>query len=259
MPSGDDLNTYHRLLGDLFDRADRVVAFTGAGISTESGIPDFRSPGGLWTKRRIIDYDEFIASPQARLEDWQRRFEMEDQLGAVAPNVGHYALANLVEAGKITHVVTQNVDALHQRSGIPDDKVIELHGNSTYAKCLTCGLVHTIAAIRAEIERKPEAPACVSCGGIVKSAVISFGEQMPQEAMLRAQRAALGADLFLAIGSSLVVYPAAGIPLMAKQNGAELLILNRDPTELDSYADYVVNRSIGEVLSPFAKPENRQN
>jgi len=247
----DNLNAHHTLLEQLFSECNKAVVLTGAGISTESGIPDFRSPGGIWENYRIIEYDEFVASEEARQEDWRRRFDMEKEFGSAEPNAGHRALANLVKRDIISHVITQNIDGLHQRAGVPDDKVIELHGNTTYANCISCQLVHELDEIRAGFEETGRSPRCKSCGGVVKNSVVMFGEQMPLDAMQAAENATLGADLFLAIGTSLVVYPAAGFPLIAKRNGAKLVILNRDETELDNYADHVIHAGIGASLSPF--------
>lgn len=236
-------------LSALVHDARMVVVLTGAGISTESGIPDFRSPGGIWSKYRIIQYPEFVRSEAARLEDWRRRFDMEDALGAVAPNAGHAWLAELVASGKCPAVITQNIDGLHQASGIEADRVIELHGNARHALCLDCGLRHEIAECRAMLEETGRAPACRQCGGVVKSAVVMFGEAMPQTPLEQANLLAEGCDLFIAIGTSLVVQPAAMLPLVAKRAGAKLVILNREPTELDEFADLVINAEIGETLS----------
>ncbi len=236
-------------LRDLLDDARNVVVFTGAGISTESGIPDFRSPGGLWTKFKPIQFEDFLASADARREYWRRRFATLDPMEQAEPNRGHRAVARLVEQGKVTMVVTQNIDGLHQQSGVPDDQVVELHGNATYARCLDCGLRHEILPIRTAFLNDGVLPVCDSCGGTVKSATISFGQAMPQGAMARAEQATLAGDLFLAIGSSLVVYPAAAFPVVAKRNGAQLVILNRDPTDLDDHADLVLHDEIGPVLS----------
>lgn len=234
------------------ERASRVVVFTGAGISTESGIPDFRSPGGLWTKMSPINFDVFLSSPEMRREAWRRKFEIDKTIVAAEPNKGHMAVAKLVDAGKVTHVITQNIDNLHQNSGIPASKIIELHGNGTYAKCLDCGLRHELDEVKALYDASDAAPACKSCNGIVKSATISFGQAMPEEEMRRAEEATLACDLFLAIGSSLQVFPAAGFPIMAKRNGAKLVILNREPTELDQIADLVIHDEIGPTLAPIA-------
>ena len=234
------------------DDAHRIVAFTGAGISTESGIPDFRSPGGIWTKMAPIYFDDFVASDEMRREAWRRKFAMEETFGKATPNKGHMALAKLVDEGRISHVITQNIDNLHQDSGVPDDKVIELHGNSSYAKCLDCHTRYELEPIRVTFEETGEAPLCASCGGFVKTATISFGQAMPEKEMERAQEATLTCDLFIAIGSSLQVYPAAGFPVLAKRNGANLVIVNREPTELDQIADLVINAEIGETLGPVA-------
>ena len=236
-------------LAKLIKNAKRAVVFTGAGISTESGIPDFRSPGGYWSKNRVIYFDEFVRSRDARVEAWTRVFDGRSSIRAATPNAGHRAVAKLVEQGKVTHVITQNIDGLHQKGGVPDDKVIEVHGNATFAKCLACGLRHEFEDLEAAFKESGEPPVCRSCKGIVKSATISFGQAMPEEEMERAADAVLACDLILAIGSSLVVYPAAGLPIAAKRNGAKFAILNRDPTELDHMADLVVNAEIGATLS----------
>lgn len=239
----------HDDLKKLIERSERAVVFTGAGISTESGIPDFRSPGGYWTKNRIIEFDEYISSRDARVEAWTRLFESRGMWSKATPNAGHRAVARLVELGKVSDVITQNIDGLHQAAGVPTSKVIEVHGNATFAKCLSCGLRHEFADLKPAFEASGEPPSCRSCHGIVKSATISFGQPMPEEEMARAEEAALGCDLFLAIGSSLVVYPAAGLPIAARRNGAKLVILNRDPTDLDELADLVVNAEIGPTLA----------
>jgi NAD-dependent deacetylase len=229
-------------------RARRAVVFTGAGISTESGIPDFRSPGGIWTRMAPIDFSDFLASEEARRETWRRRFAMEETFRTAVPNRGHRSVAELVHRGKAAAVITQNIDGLHQASGIADDRVIELHGNTTYAHCLDCKGRYELEVLRLAFERAGEAPGCDDCGGFVKTATISFGQAMPQEAMRRAEIETLAADLFIVLGSSLVVYPAAGLPELAKHNGANLVIINREPTGLDAIADLVLNRPIGETL-----------
>lgn len=233
----------------LIDESNRAVVFTGAGISTESGIPDFRSPGGRWTKMAPIQFGDFVAHEHMRRESWRRRFADEDTWRNARPNAGHLAIADLVQRGKVSAVITQNIDNLHQNSGIPADRIIELHGNGTYAKCLSCGKRHELDVIKQTFVGRGEIPACGACGGILKTATISFGQTMPEEPMLRAEEETLACDLFLAIGSSLVVYPAASFPIGAKRNGARLVILNRDPTPLDDYADLVVNAEIGPTLS----------
>lgn len=235
-------------LAGLIRSARRTVAFTGAGMSTESGIPDFRSTGGIWTKMMPVEFQDYVRDPAARRISWQRRFEMEETWNAVQPNDGHRAVAELIAQGRVSHVITQNIDALHQASGVPDGQVIELHGNTRYAKCLDCGTRVEISDIRAHFEAHDDAPDCLQCGGIVKTATISFGQPMPQDEMARAEAASLACDLMLVMGSSLAVYPAAGFPLMAKRNGARLAILNRDETPQDRFADLVVNAGIGPTM-----------
>lgn len=239
-------------LSELFASSERAVAFTGAGISTESGIPDFRSPGGMWNKTFPIPYDQFISSREMRNEAWRRKFAMEETFRAARPGRGHRALARLIETGKLSAVITQNIDNLHQESGIPSEKVIELHGNGSYATCLECAKRYELDWVRERFEStNGMAPDCLACNGPVKAATISFGQSMPEAAMQRAAEETAEADLFLAIGSSLVVWPAAGFPAMAKKNGARLVILNREPTELDPLADLVSRDDIGDVLEPF--------
>ena len=244
----DETETEAATLAGMIERSRRAVVFTGAGISTESGIPDFRSPGGIWTQMAPIYFDDFLASEAARRETWRRRFAMEDTFRAAAPNRGHRAVDALVRRGKVSAVITQNIDGLHQASGIPDEKVIELHGNTTYATCLDCGERYEIEDLRLAFERDGAAPRCARCRGFVKTATVSFGQTMPETAMRRAEIETRAADLFIVLGSSLVVYPAAGFPELAKRNGAGLVIVNREPTGLDGIADLVVHDSIGDVM-----------
>jgi len=239
-------------LQEMVHQAGTIIPFTGAGISTESGIPDFRSPGGVWTRYRPIPFDEFLGSQEARNESWRRRFAMEEQFGGAKPGRGHRALASLYRLGKAPAVITQNIDNLHQASGIAPEHVVELHGNTTYALCLDCNERFELSWVRQRMDRGNGcAPDCPTCGGFIKTATVSFGQAMPDAAMRRAQKLAQNCDLFLAIGSSLVVWPAAGFPLMAKRNGARLVIINREPTEFDEIADLVVHEDIGTVLEPL--------
>ena len=235
-------------LSGLLRGARKGVVFTGAGISTESGIPDFRSPGGNWTKMIPVQYQDYVSDPETRRLSWKNRFEMEETWNSVRPNDGHRAVAELVARGIVAHVITQNIDNLHQASGVPDDKIIELHGNTAHANCLTCGVRVEIADIRGHFELHGDAPDCRLCGGIIKTAVISFGQAMPEDEMARAEKASLEADLFLVLGSSLSVYPAAAFPLLAKRAGARLAILNREETGQDPYADLVIHKEIGPSL-----------
>lgn len=235
-------------LRDLLDASQRTVVFTGAGISTESGIPDFRSPGGIWSRMQPIYFQDFVASEEKRREAWRRRFDNRDGWVGAQPNRGHYAVAQLVESGKAASVITQNVDNLHQAAGVPEDRMIELHGNATYAKCLGCHGRIELAEIEVEFSRTGTVAPCKACGGIIKSATISFGQKMPELAMQRAQQQTLLSDLFLVLGSSLSVFPAADFPRLAKRKGARLVIVNRDPTDMDDQADLVVHAGIGATL-----------
>ena len=245
---------------DRFDSAlaaaRRIVLFTGAGISTDSGIPDFRGPGGLWTKNRPIEFQDFIASEDMRREYWRRKFAVDPVIQQAEPNEGHAAIAKLVDGGRVSSLITQNVDGLHQKSGVPPDKVIELHGNTTYAACLDCGDRHELAPIKAAFEADGGLPVCRVCGGIVKAATISFGQPMPPDETLRAEAESLNCDLFVVIGSSLVVYPAAAFPEKARWNGATLVILNGEPTPLDALANIVLHRDIGTVLTHVVGSES---
>jgi NAD-dependent deacetylase len=247
-----DLETAIDQLQELVDGARVIVPFTGAGISTECGIPDFRSPGGLWTKNRPIPFDEFLSSQEMRNEAWRRRFAMDGHFSAAVPGRGHLALASFYRTGKAPAVITQNIDNLHQSSGISEEHVIELHGNNSYALCLDCAKRFELSWVRQQFtDANERAPDCPDCGGHIKTATISFGQAMPEQEMRRAEQLTLDCDLFLAVGSSLVVWPAAGFPLLAKRNGARLVIINREATEFDEIADLVVRDDIGTVLSPF--------
>jgi NAD-dependent deacetylase len=184
---------------------------------------------------------------------------MDDLYRGARPGIGHAALVALLDTGKLSAIITQNIDGLHQASGVPSERLIELHGNGTYATCLSCGQRHELAWVRERYESTGDPPVCQPCGGIVKSATISFGQAMPEEPMRRARVETLACDLFIVVGSSLVVYPAAAFPVMAKRNGARLVIINREATEIDDLADLVVNDEIGEVLAPFVpRPQRPQ-
>jgi NAD-dependent deacetylase len=242
-------------LADLILKARRIVVFTGAGISTESGIPDFRSPGGVWSRMQPIYFQDFVADEDQRREAWRRVYAGSAGWTGREPNAGHFAVARLVAQGKASVVITQNVDNLHQQSGAPAEQVIELHGNASYATCLSCGQRCELEDFRAAFTEHGEIPTCEVCGGLVKSATISFGQPMPAEPMRLAEIETRACDLFLVLGSSLVVYPAAGFPLMAKRSGARLVIVNRDPTEQDGLADLVLHDEIGPTMAA-AVPAN---
>ena len=240
------------LLNKWIDEAKNIIIFTGAGISTESGIPDFRSPSGLWSRMKPIMFQDFISSEKSRVESWNRKFDSENDISFAKPNEGHMAIAKLINFGNASYVITQNIDNLHQDSGISEDEIIELHGNSSYASCLDCKFRYELDEIKSEFISQPvgskKSPICKECGGIIKSATISFGQPMPEKEMKRAESATLDCDLFLAIGSSLQVYPAASFPIIARKNGAKLVIINREPTELDKIANMVINEEIGSTL-----------
>ena len=196
-----------------------------------------------------VQLQDFVSDPEARRVSWQQHVEMEATWNAIQPNAGHMALVELMRRGHLSHVITQNIDNLHQASGIPEDRVIELHGNTRYAKCLPCNARAELADIRAHFDTHGDAPDCKLCGGILKTAPISFGQAMPEVEMARAEEATLAADLFISIGSSLVVYPAAGFPLAARKNCTTYVILNREATEHDPYANLVIHGEIGPVLT----------
>jgi NAD-dependent deacetylase len=224
------------------------VVLTGAGISTESGIPDFRSPGGVWTKYRTVYFDEFMASADARHEYWRQKCEMHRDFASAKPNAGHQVLARWEAAGRIRGVITQNIDGLHQLAG--SRQVLELHGTARQAGCLDCGARYDIEPFVAQFYSTGVVPNCAQCSsGRLKHATISFGQMLPADVLMQATRWSREADLMLAIGSSLVVTPAADLPRISKSSGARLVIINRDPTPLDVIADVLLHDSIGEILS----------
>lgn len=239
-------------LGKALKEATAAVIFTGAGMSTESGIPDFRSPGGLWDRYRPIDFAEFLSSEEARRESWRRRFAMSSVLDVARPNGGHAFVAELVRRERVKVVITQNIDELHQASGVPSDRVIELHGSTMYGKCLGCERRFEIADVKRRFDANGASPRCDGCNGFVKTATISFGQSLPVLAMELAGSAAVSCDLFVVLGSSLVVYPAASLPELAKRRGATLAIVNREPTDLDGIADIVIHGEIGKTLEGVA-------
>ena len=243
--AGDDEDM--AALRRLIAASERIVALTGAGISTESGIPDFRSPGGIWTRMKPITYGEFLRSEEARLEDWRRRFVMNANFAEAHPNAGHRGLARMAEQGRLAAVITQNIDGLHQRAGLRSDRLIEIHGNAMKGRCLECRTAMPLAEAKRLIETTGASPRC-GCGGVVKAAIISFGQPMPAEEMRAATELAQTADLFLVIGSSLQVRPAATLPALAKRAGAALAIINREETPLDPLADVLVRQPIGSVF-----------
>lgn len=230
----------------LIAQSNKIVGFTGAGISTESGIPDFRSPHGIWANNRIIEYYEFVTSRAGRIEYWRQKAAMWPEMRDAEPNAGHLALVELERQGRLRAMITQNIDGLHQRAGNTD--VIELHGTTTAAECLTCGARITMDEAIQRVATGDLAPSCEQCGGWLKPSTVSFGQAMPALAMQAAVEACQDCEVFLAVGSSLVVYPAASLPELARQCGAALIIINRTPTPLDELADLVINEEIGQTL-----------
>ena len=236
-------------LSQYINEAKNIVIFTGAGISTESGIPDFRGPQGVWKTNTPIYFQDFIGSEEVRKESWKRKFSGQDIIKKANPNIGHLAVAEIINEHESAYLITQNVDNLHQDAGVPDDKITEIHGNASYASCLDCGIRYELKPIKKNFLENEIVPYCDSCGGIIKTATISFGQSMPEEGMQMAQRKTLGCDLFITIGTSLVVYPAAGFPKLAKEIGANLIIINNEPTDFDPIADLVIHEQIGKVFS----------
>ena len=236
-------------LSQYISEAKNIVIFTGAGISTESGIPDFRGPQGVWKTNTPIYFQDFIGSEEVRKDSWKRKFSGQDIIKKAKPNIGHLAVAEIINKHESAYLITQNVDNLHQDAGVPDDKITEIHGNAHYASCLDCGIRYELNSIKKAFLENETVPYCDSCGGIIKTATISFGQSMPEEGMQIAQRKTLGCDLFITIGTSLVVYPAAGFPKLAKEIGAKLIIINNEPTDFDPIADLVIHEQIGKVFS----------
>ncbi|MCZ6729540.1 MAG: Sir2 family NAD-dependent protein deacetylase [SAR324 cluster bacterium] len=237
-------------LASLIQQSQRIVVFSGAGISTESGIPDFRGPGGVWEKYDPNEFhiDRFLASEESRRRYWQRTTEFYAEIAIAQPNAAHRAVVDLEELGKLSAVITQNVDGLHQIAGTSPERVIELHGTSRFVACMSCGDRHPRESFQERVSAEGDAPDCEQCGGLMKPATVSFGQQLPQQVLERASQETVACDLFLVVGSSLVVYPAAGFPLMAVQKGTPLAIINHQETPHDQYAAVVVQESAGEVL-----------
>jgi NAD-dependent deacetylase len=228
----------------------RIVALTGAGISTESGVPDFRGPQGVWTKNpkaeKLSNIHYYMSDPEIRKLAWQQR--LVHPAWHAAPNAGHRALAELERAGRLHALITQNIDGLHQRAGNSPNKVIEVHGTVHEYICMSCGSRGAMQAVLDRVRAGEEDPPCLDCGGILKSATISFGQPLVPEVIERAMQAAAESDLFLAIGSTLQVYPVAGAVPRAKSAGARVVILNAEPTQFDDIADVVIQQRIGDVL-----------
>jgi NAD-dependent deacetylase len=240
------------------DAAQRIVVLTGAGISTDSGIPDFRGPKGLWTQNpeaeKMATIGHYMADPEVRKRSWRMRLEMG--IERLEPNAGHLALAELARRGRLDTLITQNVDGLHQKGGVPDAAVVEIHGTLREVQCMECDERAPIERALARVRAGEEDPACRSCGGILKSATISFGQNLVMDDLRRAERAAQGCDLLLAVGTTLAVYPIAGVVPVAKNAGARIVILNAEPTEMDDLADAVLRGSISEILPRLLSAAN---
>ena len=232
----------------LLKKTDNIVAFTGAGISTESGISDFRSPGGVWDRYRIVTYQEFLSSHDARVEYWQMKKELFREMRGSKPNRAHDSLAALERSGKLRCLITQNIDGLHQDAGNSEGNVIELHGTNRKALCLECAKIMPIEDVQERLESGETAPMCLKCNGLLKPATVSFGQSMPEEEMLRAVKCARSCSLFFMIGSSLQVEPAASIPREAHDAGATLIFINRTETQWDRLASVIFREDAGEVL-----------
>jgi NAD-dependent deacetylase len=229
-----------------------LVFFTGAGISTESGVPDFRSPGGIWTKYSPVYFDEFVSSEEARARYWKMKRETHALYKNVEPNIGHRSIAAFEQRGQLLGLITQNVDGLHTIAGVSPVKMVELHGTDRKVTCLDCGKEFDPEPIYARLAESIMPSPCDGCGGLLKPATISFGQPMPQAEMKRAQEWSEAAEVFIVVGSSLVVQPAASFPVIAKQNGALLAIVNREPTPLDAMADYNFRGPIGEFFTELS-------
>lgn len=235
-------------LARLLDDANRVLLFTGAGVSTESGIPDYRSPGDVWSRYRNVKYHELLADPDARAVFWARGRELYPPMLAARPNAAHYLGAWLMDEGRLAGVVTQNVDGLHGAAGLPDHLLVELHGNAHTVLCISCGWECPRAVVQRRLEAGERAPDCPECGGILKSKTVMFGQPVPPEQLDRARDMAAGCDLCLVIGSSLVVYPAGYVPHWARTAGAELAIINAERTRLDSLCRVVIHGKAAETV-----------
>jgi len=237
-------------LAHLIIESKKVVVFTGAGISTESGIPDFRGPGGIWTRYDPEDFtiQKFLSSPAARKTVWKMSAE-GGLLAEAEPNPAHHAVAELYQLGKLDCVITQNIDNLHQKAGIPEDKVFELHGNTRWAVCLSCRRRFPMPEVLQKMKEGVEVPDCPDCQGILKPDAVLFGEALPQKTLREATRRSQNCDLFIVIGSTLVIYPAAYMPTYAREAGARLAIVNLTPTPLDHYATVVIQGRAGEIMS----------
>jgi len=248
--NNQDLDALAEKVADLILQSRKLVVFTGAGISTESGIPDFRSPGGIWERFDPDDFtiDKFLSSPESRRKQWHI-FKEGLMTDKAVPNAAHTAIAELYRLGRLDCVITQNIDNLHQKAGVPDDKVFELHGNMQWAICLDCGRRYAFGEIKARLDSGEEIPDCPACRGMLKPDIVMFGEKLPEAVLQEAGRRAKAADLFIVIGSTLVVYPAAYMPIYAVNSGAKLVIVNLSETPMDHQAEVLIRAKAGETMA----------
>jgi NAD-dependent deacetylase len=256
----DSLENRTNTVAQYIASAKNVVVFTGAGVSTESGIPDFRSPGGIWDKFNPNDftYQRFISSEETRRR-WWRLFRERGFSRGIKPNAAHYALAELERMGKLAAVITQNIDNLHQMGGVSGEKVLELHGNIQWTACISCGRRYHFDDIMQRLAAGEEAPRCIECGGILKPCIVFFGEMLPEGVFNKAVNLASQADLFIVVGSTLIVYPAAQIPLKALDAGAKLVIINLSPTPLDDRSAVTIRSRAGEAMTRITERLRGQN
>jgi len=240
--------------------AQRIVIFAGAGLSTESGISDFRSPGGVWDRYDPEDfyYQNFLSSEASREKYWQMATEMYEPMKKAQPNLAHLAIAEMERLGKLDCVITQNIDGLHFKAGNSEDKVIQLHGTAMYVLCLNCNKKYDRDEVQERLRKGLKVPYCDVCGGPLKPATISFGQSMPEKETQEAYHRSSLSDLFIVIGSSLVVQPAASMPLVAKRNGAKLIIINREPTSYDDMADLVIHGQAGPIMASILKDVKKE-
>jgi NAD-dependent deacetylase len=243
-----EIATLQQMIGE----AKRIVGITGAGVSTDSGIPDYRSKGGIWERFRPVYFEEFLASEEKRLLYWQRKWELWPAVAAARPGPGHKLFARLYREGRLHGLITQNIDGLHEKSGLPPETIVNLHGTAIRTTCLSCGDVLDSAAVYESYDLADGPPRCRKCGGLLKPATVSFGQNLDPHELSRAGELARSCDLMIAMGSTLVVYPAASFPAEAKQQGAKLAVVTLSETPLDGIADVVINRPIGDVVQALA-------
>jgi len=254
----DVVNDKISLIARNISESGKNIIFTGAGISTESGIPDFRSKGGIWDRYQPVYFDEFMSSQEARIEYWRRKSELYNDLMQAKPNPAHMSIVKLNEMGLLESVITQNIDGLHQEAGLPDDKVVELHGSTRRVRCMSCGGISSIHDAQKRIEAGGLAPEC-ECGGYLKPDTISFGQAMPEKEVEKAINLSRNCDFFIVVGSTLLVHPAASMPHYAKEGGAFLAIVNLSETPCDKMCDALIRGTAGEVLKEIVDRAGKQS